>query len=80
MFRFNRTSAESFGNWEKNLSPEVRAKWKMGNLTLFTRTSALGSYWKLSTAAHFVCINKTTSTLKREKGASKDTLIQWNVS
>ena len=28
MFRFNATSAESFVNWEKNLSPSALAKWE----------------------------------------------------
>ena len=29
MFRFKGTSAESFGNWERNLSPAALAKWEI---------------------------------------------------
>ena len=39
---------------------------KMRSLTLFTSTNGLVSFWKLSTAAHFLCVNNSTFILTEE--------------
>ena len=65
--------------WKLGKEVITGSVFKMGNLTLFSRTSYLGNYWKLSTAAQIVCVNKSTSILKGNR-ASKDILIKWNVS